>query len=93
LAEKANQLLPDQPALMDTLAWVLALDNQVPRAVELQKRAMAKAPQDQGLRLTLAKIYLQGGDKAQARTELEALAAQGEKFGAQAEVKQLLSTL
>jgi len=92
-AERANQLLPDQPALMDTLAWVLARENQVPRAVELQRRAMAKAPQDQSLRLTLAKIYLQGGDKTQARTELEALAQLGDGFGAQAEVKQLLATL
>ena len=25
LAEKANKLMPDQPALMDTLAYVLAL--------------------------------------------------------------------
>jgi cellulose synthase operon protein C len=93
LAERANQLLPNQPALMDTLAWVLALENQVPRAVELQRQAMAKAPEDHNLRLTLAKIHLQGGDKAQARTELQTLAALGDKFGNQREVAQLLGTL
>jgi len=93
LAEKANELLPNQPALMDTLAWVLALEKQIPRALELQKQAMAKAPQDQSLRLTLAKIYLQGGDKGQARTELQALAGLGDKFSKQAEVAQLLGTL
>jgi putative PEP-CTERM system TPR-repeat lipoprotein len=93
LAERANELLPNQPALMDTLAWLLALENQVPRALELQRQAMAKAPQDASLRLTLAKIYIQGGDKAQARSELQALAALGEKFSNQAEVTRLLGTL
>ena len=93
LAEKANTLLPDQPALMDTLAYLLALENQAPRAVELQKKAMAKSPQDQGLRLTLAKIYLQTGDKAQARIELQTLAKLGDKFGAQAEVTKLMAAL
>lgn len=93
LAERANELLPNQPALMDTLAWVLALENQVPRALELQRQAIARAPQDQSLRLTLAKIHLQGGDKAQARTELQALSALGDKFGNQREVDRLLGTL
>jgi len=93
LALKANEILPDQPALMDTLAYLLALENQSQRAIELQKRAMAAAPTDNGLRLTLAKIYVQAGEKAQARVELETLAKLGDKFAAQAEVKQLLAAL
>ena len=93
LAEKANALMPNQPALMDTLAYVLALNNQAARAVELQTRAMAKAPDDPGLRLTLAKIYLQSGDKAKARDELQTLAKLGDKFGAQAEVSRLIGSL
>lgn len=93
LAEKANELLPNQPALMDTLAYLLALENQASRAIAVQKKAMAAAPDNHGLRLTLAKIYLQSGDKAQARTELQALATLGDKFAAQAEVSKLMSTL
>jgi predicted Zn-dependent protease len=93
LAEKANQLAPNQPALMDTLAYVLALEKQPQRAVELQKKAMAQAPQNNGLRLTLAKIYLENGDKVNARAELDTLAKLGDKFGAQAEVTRLLATL
>ncbi|HSQ72947.1 MAG TPA: XrtA/PEP-CTERM system TPR-repeat protein PrsT [Rubrivivax sp.] len=93
LAEKANAVLPNQPALMDTLAYVLALEKQPQRAVELQKKAMAQAPQNNGLRLTLARIYLENGDKVNARTELETLAKLGDKFGAQDEVKKLLATL
>ncbi len=93
LAQKANEILPNQPALMDTMAYLLALDNQAERAVELQKRAMAAAPQNESLRLTLAKIYVQSGQKALARSELETLAKLGDKFPAQAEVSQLLATL
>ena len=93
LAEKANLLLPNQPAVMDTLAYLLALENQSVRAVSVQKSAIAAAPENQGLRLTLAKIYLQTGDKARARTELESLAQLGEKFGAQAEVTKLMGSL
>jgi len=93
LAEKANEILPDQPALMDTLAYLLALENQTQRAIDLQKRAMAAAPMDNGLRLTLAKIYAQAGQKAQARAELDTLMKLGDKFAGQAEVKQLLATL
>jgi putative PEP-CTERM system TPR-repeat lipoprotein len=93
LAEKANELAPSQPALMDTLAYVLALEKQPQRAVEMQKKAMALAPQNDGLRLTLAKIYLENGDKVNARAELDTLAKLGDKFGAQAEVTRLLATL
>jgi Flp pilus assembly protein TadD len=78
---------------MDTLAYVLALDRHPQRAVELQKKAMALAPQNNGLRLTLAKIYLESGDKVNARAELDTLAKLGDKFGAQAEVTRLLATL
>jgi putative PEP-CTERM system TPR-repeat lipoprotein len=93
LAEKAYALLPEELVVMDTLAYLLALDKQFDRALEMQKRVLARKPQDQGFRLTLAKIYLETGDKAQARTELEALLKLGDKLGPQAEVKQLLSTI
>jgi len=93
LAEKANELLPNHPAVMDTLAYVLALEKQPQRAVELQKKAMALAPQNNGLRLTLARIYIESGDKANARTELETLAKLGDKYAAQDEVTRLLGTL
>ncbi|MDP1649759.1 MAG: PEP-CTERM system TPR-repeat protein PrsT [Rubrivivax sp.] len=93
LAEKANELLPNQPALMDTLAYVLALEKQPERAVELQRKAMALAPENHGLRLTLARIHIESGNRAQAKSELETLARLGDRFTAQAEVTRLLGTL
>jgi putative PEP-CTERM system TPR-repeat lipoprotein len=90
MAEQANKLMPNQAPLMDTLATALASENQFQKAIDLQKRAVATWPEDHGLKLTLARIYLKAGEKAYARAELEALARLGSRFGAQAEVAELM---
>jgi cellulose synthase operon protein C len=93
MAEKANELLPGRPQLMDTLAQALAADNKLPKAIELQKAALSRSPGDPALRLNLAKMLIQSGDKAFARAELEDIAKLGDKFRGQAEVAALLKTL
>jgi len=90
LAEKANSLAPNQPVIMDTLAMLLAEKGDFNRAIEVQTKALELQPTNAGLRLNLAKIYIGSGDKARARSELEALEKLGDKFAAQAEVKSLL---
>jgi putative PEP-CTERM system TPR-repeat lipoprotein len=93
MAEKANELLPGRPQLMDTLAQALAAEGKLPKAIELQKAALARAPGDPTLRLSLARMLIQSGDKAYARAELEEIAKLGDKFREQAEVAALLKTL
>ena len=93
MAEQANALLPERAALLDTLALALEADNQLPKAVETQKRAVALDPKDAMLRLRLAKLYLKQGDRSGAREVLEALAKLNDGFAAQAEVAGLLKTL
>lgn len=92
-AEKANKLVPDQPAFMDTLAALLAAKGEYARAVELQGKAVAIQPENAGLRMNLAKIYIAAGDKAKAKEELQTLAKLGNKFTAQAEVQSLIGAL
>jgi putative PEP-CTERM system TPR-repeat lipoprotein len=92
-AEKANQLAPDQPAFMDTLASVLAGAGQYDKAIALQKNVVALMPSNDGFKLDLAKLYLKAGDKVQARVELDRLAALGSKFSGQAEVVSLRKDL
>jgi predicted Zn-dependent protease len=92
-AQRANELLPNQPALMDTLATALAAEQQIEQAIATEKKALALASDSPLLRLSLAKLYLQAGDKAAARVELEALARLDDKFSSHAEVKRLLQTL
>jgi cellulose synthase operon protein C len=72
---------------------VLEAENQLPKAIETQKRAISLAPKDPALNLRLAKLYIKSGDKAGARTELDALAKLGERFAGQAEVATLLKSL
>ena len=92
-AEKANEIQPNQPLLMDTLALALAAEKRVDQAIELQKKALALAPASSTLRLTMARLHIQAGQKPQARELLEALAKLGDKLPEQGEVKSLLETL
>lgn len=92
-AEKANQITPNQPAFMDTLAMLLAEKGESAKAIELLRQAMVKAPQASAIQLNLAKVLIAAGKKDDARKELEALAKIGDKFSGHAEVSQLLKTL
>ncbi len=92
-AQKANELGPNQPAFMDTLAGILGSSGQVDKAIELQKKAVALMPANDDFKLDLAKLYLKAGNKADARTELDRLAALGRKFPGHAEVVSLQKAL
>ena len=93
LAERANKLKPNTPAFMDTMAAALAAENQIARAVDIERKAVVLAPSDTQLQLNLAKLNIQAGNKSAARAGLEALAKLGDRFQRQAEVDQLLKGL
>ena len=93
IAEQANEIMPGRSPLMDTLALAYGAENKLPKAIEIQKLAISRSPNDPGLKLTLAKLLIKSGDKAYARAELEDLAKLGEKFREQAEVSSLLKSL
>ena len=93
VAQRANDVLPGQAPLMDTLALALAADKQWPKAIEVQKAAIAGNPKDASLKLTLARLLLQSGDKRGARAALEDLAKLGADLRDQAEVAALLQSL
>ena len=92
-AERALALAPDRPASLDTYAGTLAAENQIPKALEIQQQAVAKAPAVMVYRLNLAKLYLQAGNKAQAKDELERLTKSGGGSEEQLEAAQLLKVL
>ncbi len=92
-ARRANELQPEVPAILDTLALALAQDKQYDEAIRVQKRVLELAPDEPAARMSLARIYMQGGKPALARTELQALAALGDKYPAQPEVQKLLGQL
>ncbi|PZP95738.1 MAG: PEP-CTERM system TPR-repeat protein PrsT [Variovorax paradoxus] len=92
-AEKANELAPDQPAFIDTLAMLLADKQDYKKAIELQTKAMGLQANNLLFKLNMAKIYAKAGQKTEARQLLDELAKQGDKFAGQAEVEKLRATL
>ena len=92
-AQRAVQLAPEAAALLDTLALTLAANMQLDQALVVQKKAIEMVPSDNLLRLGLARLAIQAGDKALARTELDKLKALGSSYAGQAEVTRLLQTV
>lgn len=92
-AEKANTLAPNEPAFMDTWAMLLSEAGQHEKAIDLQKKALALQPQAALLKLNMAKIYLQAGQKDAARPLLDEIQALGDKFPGKDEADRLRSTL
>ena len=92
-AERALKSAPEQPGMMDTLAMALSNENQHAKAIELQKRVLARLPDAPVFHLTMAKIYLQAREKKLARAELERLAAWKNDFPGRDQVAPLLKSL
>ena len=89
LAEKANQIAPNQPPIMDTWAMLLSAKGEHDKALDIQKKVVAAQPDGAVYKLNLAKIHLAKGDKGTAKGLLTELEALGDKFGGQAEVAKL----
>lgn len=92
-AQRANELVPNQPAFLDTWALVLSSRGDHAKAIETQLKAVGLLPDNRALKLNLARIYIAAGDKAKARSELENLAKTDEKHPTYAEAVALLKTL
>jgi putative PEP-CTERM system TPR-repeat lipoprotein len=93
LAERGLKLKPEDAALRDTYATVLANEKNFAKAISTQRQLISDQPDQPSYRLNLAQILIQSGDKPAAKTELEGLAKLGKKFPQQAEVEALLKTL
>lgn len=92
-AEKANQLAPNQPAFLDTLAMLLAEKGETSKAIDLLRKAMEISPQAASIQLNLAKVLINAGKKDEARKELDALSKLGEKFPQQSAVTELMKSI
>lgn len=92
-AERANGMQPDQPAILDTWATILADENQIDKALDREKRAVELQPNYHPFRLNLAKLYIRAGKKSEAKRELDQLAAVVNPFSGKEEVQPLLKSL
>lgn len=92
-AERALQLLPDHPGVLDTYARALASQQRMPEAIEALKKAVSVSGGNPAFRLGLAELYVKARNKGGASAELDALEALGESFPQQAGVARLKKQL
>lgn len=92
-AERAHKLKPDNPAIIDTLGWILVEQGDYKRATALLQKAVAAAPKAPAIRYHLAQAWLKSGDKVKAREELERLLAGETAFPERDEALGLLRQL
>ncbi len=92
-AEQALKLKPDNPAVMDTLGWILVQQGQTERGIKLLQQALAKTPDMTEIQFHLAAALARSGDPVRARGELERLLATGVAFPQEQEARALLKQL
>ncbi len=93
IAEKANTIAPGNPAVSDTLGWMLVEQGQTKRGLDLLEKASAAAPAQRDIALHLAKAQIKEGRKDAARTTLQSLVKTAPDSAEGKESKQLLATL
>lgn len=92
-AERAHQLAADNPAVLDTLAWILLGQGEAARALPLLRKAATLAPDAAEIGYHLGAGLARTGDKRAARTELERVLASNREFASRAEARALLAQL
>lgn len=92
-AEQALKLKPDNPAVLDTLGWILVGQGQVERGTKLLQQALAKSPDTAEIQYHLAVALNRSGDSVRAKREIERLLASGVAFPQEPEARALLKQL
>jgi putative PEP-CTERM system TPR-repeat lipoprotein len=92
-AEQAFKLAPDNPAVQDTLGWILVERGQAQRGLELLNKAVSKAPKSASMRYHQAVALARTGNKSGARKVLEKLLSDTQKFPDADAAKALLKSL
>lgn len=91
-AEKALELAPTNPAVMDTLGMLLVQKGDTARGLELLEKATKAAPQVPVIKLNYAKALAKAGKKDDARRHLEEL-TKHDNAQVKAEAEAALKTL
>lgn len=93
LAEQAVSLAPDNPVILDTLGWILVERGDTARGIELLGKAASLAPKSGLIRYHYGAALAKAGRKQEAKRELEAALASGQRFAGEAEARTLLRNL
>jgi putative PEP-CTERM system TPR-repeat lipoprotein len=92
-AEKAVEISPNRPEIMDTLGWILLNTGNLERGLSVIQDAAIHAPHIPSIRFHLAVALHKQGNNKDARKELERLMKSGVAFSEKEEAKNLLKRL
>jgi Tfp pilus assembly protein PilF len=92
-AQRANDIAPDAPTMMDTLAVVMLKNGQAKQAQRVMDRALKFAPNNLTMRYHSAMIDAAAGDRSTAELKLTTLLEDGKEFPELEKAKVLLSEL
>lgn len=93
IAEQAVQRMPDNPAVLDTLGWILTQTGQPKRGAEILRQALSRAPDSGDLHFHLAQALALSGDRGRAVQELTRLLGSGVNFSQADAARALLNRL
>ncbi|MFM2404626.1 MAG: hypothetical protein RL223_2506 [Pseudomonadota bacterium] len=95
LIDQALAQQPDDSNLLDSRATVLAADNRLDDAIDAQRKALKRDPQDLRLRLTLVRLQIANGDKRQAYGELRRILSENDPMdeGLKREAQSMIDSL
>lgn len=91
--ERALELAPGQPEVMDTLGWIYLMRGQIDQATDLLGRARQSAPDSAVIAFHYALALHKKEDDRAARGVLELLLQSGKPFAEQEDAQALLRTL
>lgn len=80
LAKRALHAAPEDPGVMDTLAWIQVQQGSVQEGLNLLERAVKRLPDNPAVRYHHAVAVYQSGDRGRARQLLQALVKEGKPF-------------
>ncbi|WP_193369488.1 XrtA/PEP-CTERM system TPR-repeat protein PrsT [Pelagibius marinus] len=92
-AERALELAPDEPAIMDTLGWILLDEGEIDRAAELLRQAHKAAPATADITYHYAEALRRKGENQAARQLLQSLLAESQPFSSRPAAAALLEEL
>jgi len=92
-AERAMELSPETPPIMDTLGLILLDEGNTKRALELFRSASEKFPENPNYRYHLAQALIHDGYSAEAKRILTALLESGQSFPEEKQARAMLESL
>ena len=93
LAHKANDLRPNEPLVLDTLAWIQFKLGDLPEARQNLTEALAKAPENPVFNYHMGVILMEGGNPLEAKQRLEAALASKQNFSGREKAEALMEKL